>query len=252
MKPFKKLSRKGGTVLALLLAAVVLLSFSAVQGTRAALTYVSQNYTAQLAVSQIGVSLTENGTKVSWRDYSGSNDSWSEGTGTLLSGMVPAGEKIALGKNYNEKLAVTNSGDIDEYVRVIITRSWTKDGSKVTSLSPTLIGLNLTGSWIVDKNASTEERMVLYYPKTLASGETTPDLSDTIKIDNSVANKYTVTTTTDESGYKTITTTYAYDGVQFNLAAEVDAVQTHNAADAIKSAWGVDVNVASDGTLSLS
>ena len=32
---------------------------------------------------------------------------------------------------------------------------------------------------------------------------------------------------------------------------EVDAVQTHNAVDAIKSAWGVDVNIAQDGTLSL-
>ena len=41
------------------------------------------------------------------------------------------------------------------------------------------------------------------------------------------------------------------DGVTFNLEAHVDAVQTHNAQDAIKSAWGVNVNVSSDGTLSL-
>ena len=39
--------------------------------------------------------------------------------------------------------------------------------------------------------------------------------------------------------------------MNFNLEAEVDAVQTHNAKDAIKSAWGIDVNVASDGTISL-
>ena len=44
---------------------------------------------------------------------------------------------------------------------------------------------------------------------------------------------------------------YDYDGASFVVEAEVDAVQTHNARDAIKSAWGVDVEVAVDGTLRL-
>ena len=44
---------------------------------------------------------------------------------------------------------------------------------------------------------------------------------------------------------------FAYDGYRFYLKAEVDAVQTHNAAEAVKSAWGVDAEVAEDGTLSL-
>ena len=48
-----------------------------------------------------------------------------------------------------------------------------------------------------------------------------------------------------------ITTTYDYDGARFTLEVQVDAVQTHNAADAIKSAWGVDATVAEDGTLSI-
>ena len=48
---------------------------------------------------------------------------------------------------------------------------------------------------------------------------------------------------TEENGHKTITTTYVYDGYKFKVEAEVDAVQTHNAQDAIKSAWGVDVNL---------
>ena len=39
-----------------------------------------------------------------------------------------------------------------------------------------------------------------------------------------------------------ITTTYKYDGVEFHVDVEVDAVQTHNAQDAIKSAWGVDAS----------
>lgn len=45
--------------------------------------------------------------------------------------------------------------------------------------------------------------------------------------------------------------TYAYDGYNFQLEAEADAVQTHNAQDAIKSAWGVDVDVDGNGNISL-
>lgn len=37
-------------------------------------------------------------------------------------------------------------------------------------------------------------------------------------------------------------TEYAYDNYKFGISVEVDAVQTHNAADAIKGAWGVDAN----------
>ena len=35
------------------------------------------------------------------------------------------------------------------------------------------------------------------------------------------------------------------------IEIKIDAVQSHNAQDAIKSAWGVDVNIDSQGTLSL-
>ena len=48
-----------------------------------------------------------------------------------------------------------------------------------------------------------------------------------------------------------MTTVYEYDGAMFVLEAEVDAVQTHNAADAIRSAWGVEVTLEEDGALRL-
>ena len=114
-----------------------------------------------------------------------------------------------------------------------------------------MIELNLTqNGWIVDENASTEERTVLYWPSVLKVGESTPAFSDTLKIDNSITSKVTEHTT-EENGLKTTTTTFNYDGVSFHVEAEVDAVQTHNAQDAIKSAWGVDVSVDSNGNLTL-
>lgn len=239
------------TTAVLLSASAVLLIGSTVGSTRAALTYYSENYGAEVTVSNIGVSLLENGETVSRRDYD-SNGEWNETSGALLADLQE--EAIVPGKEYDEALAVSNSGSIDSYVRVILNKSWTdSEGSTDPNLSPELIDLNLLtdNGWIIDEDASTAERTILYYTNILPAGETTPALSDTVRIDPAVADKVTEEVTTDENGYKTITFTYAYDGYTFELEAEVNAVQTHNAQDAIKSAWGVDVDVADDGTISL-
>ena len=94
------------------------------------------------------------------------------------------------------------------------------------------------------QQSTDEERTVLYYTKAVAAGDTTPALSDTLRINPSIATDVDKTCKMD----KTITYTYKYNGYTFHIDAEVDAVQTHNAKDAIKSAWGVDVNVSDDET----
>ena len=239
------------TTAVLLSASAVLLIGSTVGSTRAALTYYSENYGAEVTVSNIGVSLLENGETVSRRDYD-SNGEWNETSGALLADLQE--ETIVPGKEYDEALAVSNSGSIDSYVRVILNKSWTdSEGSTDPNLSPELIDLNLLtdNGWIIDEDASTAERTILYYTNILPAGDTTPALSDTVRIDPAVADKVPEEVATDENGYQTITFTYAYDGYTFELEAEVNAVQTHNAQDAIKSAWGVDVDVADDGTISL-
>lgn len=238
----------------LLSASGLLLALSALGSAQAALTYYSENYQAGVNISSIGVSLMENGERVSYRDYN--DGQWNEGTGKLLQHLKGDGKenKIIPGKAYEERLSVRNSGQIDSYVRVILYKDWQDPkGRRDTSLSPELIDLHmpLNEGWILDEKASTRERTVLYYTKILPSQADSPALSDTLKINADIAKKATQSVTEDEKGYKTITTEYAYNGYQFNLTAEVDAVQTHNAQEAIKSAWGVDVNVAADGQISL-
>lgn len=243
--------------LALLAVAGILLGVSTVGSTQAALTYYSENYMAEVTVSNIGVSLLENGKVVSRRNYL-EDDKWDEKTGVLLNDLT-GGEPLTLGKTYKEELSVRNSGAIDTYVRVVLTKSWQhdKDGDGVyekdTTLSPDLIHLHLlTGenNWVEDTEASTAERNVLYYTEILPSEAETPILSDTLQIDPSVGTKVIRTETKDDKG-TTVVYTYEYDGYKFVIEAEVDAVQTHNAKDAIKSAWGVDMTVATDGSLSL-
>lgn len=257
MKRFGQVMRSKKTTAVLAGAAVILLLASGIGSAKAALTYFSENYTAQVEMKDIGVTLVETsaqGTKdISSRDYTGSGDKWNTSKGKLLGDMLEESDgKLELGRAYKEKLSVKNSGNIEEYVRVRIYKNWTKKGgNKETDLSPSLIILNMTkNGWIIDKSASTEERTVLYWPDILKAGKSTAAFSDTLTIDPSIGTKVTKKTETKDGVTKT-TTSFNYDGVKFNLEAEVDAVQTHNAADAIKSAWGVDVNVAQNGSISL-
>lgn len=249
-------SRRNVTTIALLAAAVVLLLGSMAGSSQAALTYFSQNYSAQITVSDIGITLLENGADVSWRNYTGADDQWEETTGVLLSGLIDAeaGETVQLGYGYPEELTVRNTGSIDQYARVTVYRYWIDSEGKKTELSPRLIGLHfLAGDtdsgWVIDEEASTPERTVLYYTRILKAGETAPAFTDTLSLDPALAEKVTETRTTDENGYTVITTTFDYDGIQFVVEAEADAVQTHNAREAIKSAWGIDVTVEADGSL---
>ena len=235
------------TPLVLLALSVTLLLASTVGSTRAALTYYSENFSAEVTVSNIGVTLMENGKAVGYRNYV-SNGAWDESKGVLLENMLEEDEKITLGKDYEEKLSVQNSGSIDNYVRVTLRKSWQDEEGKKTELSPELIELEvLEGSgWVIDESASTEERIVLYYTNVLPVGAETPAFTESISINPMVGTKVIKTVVGDVVTYE-----HEYNGYKFVVEADVDAVQTHNAADAIKSAWGVDVAVSANGSLSL-
>lgn len=251
--------------------AVILLLFSSIGGTRAALTYFSETYASRVQMYNIGVTLLEKSHNdkelkpISKRDYSdASNGTWSENTGALLNGMLADKEKLEIGRKYNEELRVQNTGDIKQYVRVNIYKYWVegkaevgKEPVKKPELDPGLIELNLvniegqdgSGKWLLDEEASTKERTVLYYSEVLDVEEISDPFTDTVRINDNIATKVTQTTT-KKNGYTTIKTTYDYDGIGFCVEAKVDAVQDHNAEDAIRSAWGRSVTVENE-TLSL-
>lgn len=262
----KKMGLVSGTAV-LFASAIGLLSFSAIGSTRAALTYYSETYTAQIDVQSIGVSLVENGEIVSYRDYTHADNVWNQASGQLLA--LPEGEQWQVGRTYPESLRVRNSSSIDEYVRVKLYKYWVdQEGRKLPHLSPAMIDVHLTNDhWIVDDRTTTAkmweddprdgELIVLYYDSPLAAaGEggvfyETESFVDSVTIKNDVMTKVTETYSTDANGWTTVRTVYDYEGASFVVEAEVDAVQTHNAQSAIKSAWGVDVEVDADGTLRL-
>ena len=126
-------------------------------------------------------------------------------------------------------------------MRVNLYKYWIdKNGEKIQTLSPDRIRLNITpgGGWVVDPKAGTTERTVLYYTEVLPVGATTPTFTDTLTVDGKLP--YQVKQSEKDG---VITTTYDYEGVSFQIEAEVDAVQTHNAEQAIWSAWGRQVSL---------
>lgn len=257
MKKAKKTtSKKSQKVTYLLLGlAMVLLLGSAIGSTRAALSD-STEYFADIDVPWIGVSLYENGQMIS--SWEGKGEAKN---GELLKNMLSEEEKLVLNKKYDEKLTVKNSGTIDEFVRVRIYKYWMKDDKKITTLSPDLIDLHLVNvgkpgdgtPWVIrePEGKSSEdisECTELYYTGILKPEEgkakitdnpdrptETEPFADTLRIDEQIATDVRI-----EQNGNIISTIYKYDGVEFHVDVEVDAVQTHNAKDAIKSAWGVD------------
>lgn len=242
---FSKILRSPATWISLMAVAIVLFLVSGIGSAAAQLTETSEDYVAQVSMNEIGLTLNENGTARAWRNYSDAADgTWDVTIGELFS-QVGEGKNIVFGKEYEEVLTLSNSGTIDTYVRVNIHRYWMKDGEKETTLSPELIELGLGDGWIEDKSSETTERITLYYGSLLAAGAETSPFMETLSISNELATKVH-----QEVDGNTITTVYDYDGVQFCLEITADAVQGHNAEDAVLSAWGVKVN-AGDGTLSL-
>lgn len=260
---------------ALFAVAIALLVFAGVGGAQAALTYVSEEYGAQFGLQNIGITLVENGEPVSWRDFLGTRDDWDQNSnnpedptcGILLDGSAFTESPLMPGRTYDEVLTVRNirqSVDVTDengenaipvYVRVKVQKYWVDDatGAKRTDLDPSLIDLHLLtdGAWVEDTAARTPELSVLYYTPLLDYGTESAPFADALTISKDVVADVQTTVEKSENGYTTYISTYKYNDAHFVIHAEVDAVQDHNAVDAIKSAWGVDVVVNDDKSITL-
>lgn len=229
-----------GTILskrtvALFAAAILLLCSGGFMGVKAEPNVTGSNYDATINLDSIKVTLLENDKNVK------------ENGGKLVFG---SNGEIKPHWTYPEKISVENTGAAPEYVRVVVRKYWTKDGKKATDLTPDLISIVSTGDWFINDAETTDEMTVYYCKKQLNKGDTS-QLVEAIRIDdNEKIDLDEKTVKTEKDGDTTIYTyIYKYDGYSVNIEAEAQAVQTHNADDAIKSVWGVDNVKASGGSL---
>lgn len=214
----KTIMRSPAFTIALFALAVVLLGFGTVGAVQAAPRITSNDYRAQVQLTDIQTALVENGKEC-------------EGSDALLKTLLADNGDTALkiGKTYKDDLAVKNTGDIDEYVRATVRTYWTDANGKELDVDPQLIELEVGSGWTKDEAASTKERTVLYYGGVVKAGATSDPFVTGIRINSKV-----LTAATAGSDGETLD----YEGLKFHVEATADAVQTHNGDAAMTSAWG--------------
>ena len=240
MKKFRTFLSKPAVTAVLFALALLLLGSGTVGGARAALNIQSEYYNSEVELNDIGVALIEKQADDSFKVVAGKNALMGETS--QIGAAIKADGKLLPGKTYSEVLAVRNTAEINEYVRVSVFKYWQDaNGNKVPEMDSKWIKLGfVTGNgWTIDTSSTTEERTMLYYGTDIAPGmDTTPFLS-TVTIDDTVLTKVSQSTSV-ENGVTVIRTTYIYNGNRFCIEVLVDGVQDHNADQAKLSAWGVN------------
>ena len=256
----KKLSRKTLliTLAVILVAAGAIGSFAAGSG----MDFESDSYQASFFMNHLQVHLLENG-----RDVCGGEntlDGETKITGELVGYLGYESEdklgSFEPGMMYREEIAAGNGQDIPLYVRMTIRKYWfdpeTKE--KITTLSPDMIMLSYDGkeyndsAWVINEQETTSEASTYYCRAQVPAGGSSAPLFNRLVIDGKIAADYEVSTEKNEdTGVTTYTYTYRYDGSAFMIKADVQAIQTHNAADAAASQWGVENVTVQGGKLTV-
>lgn len=242
-----KLSKR---TLALLAATALLFGGGSYAGTRAALTYFSNDYTAEFSLDHLHVHLIENGKDV----CHGENDIYTVHRGDSNDGSMAEDAKkkekyrgnlveylgykndthkgdtaaykigtpgkVEPGRTYKEEISAENGSNINQYVRLTVRKYWVKGGKKDTTLSPELIKLTYNGeayntaAWKLNSKESTRETQTFYLKKMLPGNDEqrrSPLLFNELTIDESVLDKDNVTRTESTTKDGNKTiTTYTY------------------------------------------
>ena len=134
---------------------------------------------------------------------------------------------------------VDNTGNVDAYIRVTVTKYWAEGEDKTTKLAAGNIQLGLNSEdWIKAEKlfeGNSGETEVYYYKYPVPAGQSTSELLKTIGIPASLTNEYAGMTVHLEA---------VADGVQF---AGADANELN--ASGILASWGVKAELDANGNL---
>ena len=200
----------------------------------------SEEQTVEIKMSSLDVAILENGKE----------------TETLYSDYTD--KALDPGHPYDDTISVKNTGEYDEYVRVIVKKYWKGSGGKRLDLSPAYIHLTAADGWVENPKEATAEQSVWYCKNYVPAGEgeesKSAPLFTSFYIDSevftNVAKSVTPHTTGDDVTSVT-TVTYDYDDITFVVEIEAQAIQYSSADKAILSAWGVTNVTASGGTVTV-
>lgn len=134
---------------------------------------------------------------------------------------------------------VDNTGNVDAYIRVTVTKYWADGKGKTTDLAAENIELGLNSAdWLQAESlfeGNSNETEVYYYKYPVPAGQSTSELLETIGIPADLTNDY---------ADKTVKLEAVADGVQF---AGADAADLN--ASGILASWGVVAELDANGNL---
>lgn len=148
--------------------------------------------------------------------------------------LMPA-DNIEVDNGYE----VDNTGSVDAYIRVTVTKYWADGKGKTTDLDASSIQLGLNSTdWLQAEKlfaGNSGETEVYYYKYPVPAGQSTSELLETIGIPADLTNEY---------ADKTVKLEAVADGVQF---AGADAADLN--ASGILASWGVVAQLDANGNL---
>lgn len=134
---------------------------------------------------------------------------------------------------------VDNTGSVDAYIRVTVTKYWADEKGKTTDLAAENIELGLNSEdWLQAESlfeGNSNETEVYYYKYPVPAGQSTSELLESIGIPADLTNDY---------ADKTVKLEAVADGVQF---AGADAADLN--ASGILASWGVVAELDANGNL---
>ena len=166
----------------------------------------------------------------------GENGKVIQGDSKTSGGIAYAGMP---GAKIDEKVAVRNDGGQDAYVRVIINRSWYRDGKKVADadINPRDIGIvtDTSGSdWFIDETSDPNgEQVICYYKRPLQPGAQTSNVMNAFTI---LADKV------NENSNK-------YAGLSTEIKYKAYGVQSIGDKKAMLAEWGVVADFDGNGVM---
>ena len=150
------------------------------------------------------------------------------------------------GDSTDKTIKVTNSGEVDEAVRISYTEIWTSKNGDELSLSQNgnraaVINFSDNNDWL---EVTEGGKLYYYYKYKLAPTEETSTLIDSVTFNASITNDATCTSSSG-NGNKTVICTSTgdgYDGATYKLKFKVETVQYNKYNDA----WTTEVAIAEE------
>ena len=156
-------------------------------------------------------------------------------TAPLAAATLMPADEIEVKDGYK----VDNTGSVDAYIRVTVTKYWADGKGKTTDLAAENIELGLNSEdWLQAESlfeGNSNETEVYYYKYPVPAGQSTSELLESIGIPADLTNDY---------ADKTVKLEAVADGVQF---AGADAADLN--ASGILASWGVVAELDANGNL---